>query len=104
MPLRYEHLEKVEKHAGLLGLLIAIMVSLGGLAEITPLFLRAQRVEPAPGVKPYDALRLAGKDIYVREACYQCHKAAGKPYQRPMVPTITPQTIINYDPKADWPQ
>jgi cytochrome c oxidase cbb3-type subunit II len=73
MPLRYEHLEKVEKHAGLLGMLIAIMVSLGGLAEITPLFIKAHRVQPAPGVKPYDALRLAGKDVYVREACFQCH-------------------------------
>jgi hypothetical protein len=38
------------------------------------------------------------------EACYQCHKAAGKPYLRPMIPTVPPQTIINYDPKADWPQ
>ena len=73
MPLRYEHLEKVEKHAGILGLLIAIMVSLGGLAELTPLFVRAHEIAPAPGVKPYDALRLAGRDIYVREACFQCH-------------------------------
>jgi cytochrome c553 len=38
------------------------------------------------------------------EACYQCHKAAGKPYLRPMIPTAPPQTIINYDPAADWPQ
>ena len=73
MPLRYKHLETVEKHAGLLGALIAIMVSLGGLAEITPLFIKAHTVEPAPGFKPYDALRLAGKDIYVREGCYSCH-------------------------------
>src|SRR5262245_41814435 len=73
MALRYEHIEKIEKHAGLLGMLIAIMVSLGGLAEVMPLFVRANRVEPAPGVRPYDALRLAGKDVYVREACFQCH-------------------------------
>ena len=38
------------------------------------------------------------------EACYQCHKAAGKPYLRPMIPSVPPQTIINYDPKAVWPQ
>lgn len=38
------------------------------------------------------------------EACYQCHKAAGKPYLRPMIPSVAPQTIINYDPKAEWPQ
>ncbi len=73
MPLRYKHFEKIEKHAGLLGVLIAIMVSLGGLAEITPLFIKAHTVEAAPGFKPYDALRLAGKDIYVREGCYLCH-------------------------------
>lgn len=73
MAIRYKHLEKIEKHAGLLGVLIAIMVSLGGLAEITPLFIKAHTVEPAPGFKPYDALRLAGKDIYVREGCYLCH-------------------------------
>lgn len=73
MPLRYKHLEVIEKNAGLLGVMIAIMVSLGGLAEITPLLIRAHSVEAAPGVKPYDALRLAGRDIYVREGCYTCH-------------------------------
>jgi cytochrome c oxidase cbb3-type subunit 2 len=73
MALRYTHFEKIEKHAGLLGILIAIMVSLGGLAEITPLFVKAHTVEPAPGFKPYDALRLAGKDVYVREGCHNCH-------------------------------
>jgi cytochrome c oxidase cbb3-type subunit 2 len=49
------------------------MVAMGGLAEITPLFIQAHSVAPAPGQKPYDALRLAGKDIYVREGCYLCH-------------------------------
>ena len=66
-------LEIIEKNAGLLGVVILVLVSLGGLAEVTPLFFTAHTVAPAPGVKPYDALRLAGKDIYVREACYQCH-------------------------------
>jgi len=69
----YKQFEQIEKHAGLLGILIAIMVSLGGLAEITPLFMEAHSVKPAPGVKPYDALRLIGKDVYVREGCYLCH-------------------------------
>jgi len=69
----YKYFEAVEKHAGLLGILILIMVTFGGLAEITPLFIQAHSVSPAPGVKPYDALRLAGKDIYVREGCYLCH-------------------------------
>ncbi len=69
----YKHFEAIEKHAGLLGILIAIMVSLGGLAEITPLFVQAHSVKAPPGVKPYDALRLMGRDVYVREGCYLCH-------------------------------
>jgi len=71
--LKYRHFEAIEKHAGLLGVLIAFMVALGGLAEITPLFMEAHEVEPAPGVVPYDPLRLAGRDVYVREGCYACH-------------------------------
>jgi cytochrome c oxidase cbb3-type subunit 2 len=69
----YKYFEAIEKNAVLLGILILVMVSLGGLAEIVPLFIQAHAVAPAPGVKPYDPLRLAGKDIYVREGCYLCH-------------------------------
>jgi cytochrome c oxidase cbb3-type subunit 2 len=71
--LRYEHLEAIEKHAGKLAALIAVMIAFGGLAEITPLFVTAHKVKPAANARPYDPLRLAGRDIYVREACYQCH-------------------------------
>src|SRR5215510_4913060 len=66
-------LARIEQNVGLLAVVIVALVSLGGLAEITPLFVNAHTVAPAPGLKPYDALRLAGRDIYVREACYQCH-------------------------------
>ena len=69
----YKYFEAIEKNAVLLGILILVMVALGGLAEIIPLFIQAHAVAPAPGVKPYDPLRLAGKDIYVREGCYACH-------------------------------
>lgn len=69
----YKYFEAVEKHAGKLGILTAIMVSIGGLAEITPLFVEAHTITASEGVRPYDALRLAGKDIYVREGCYTCH-------------------------------
>ena len=69
----YKHFEAIEKHVGLLGILIAIMVSLGGLAEITPLFMQAHTIKAPTGVKPYDPLRLAGRDIYVREGCFLCH-------------------------------
>ena len=69
----YKYFEAIEKNAALLGILTLVMVSLGGLSEITPLFVEANTVTPPPGVKPYDPLRLAGKDIYVREGCYLCH-------------------------------
>lgn len=73
MGLNYKHWEKLEKNALLLGVLIVVMVSFGGLAEIVPLFKDAQTVKPAPGVAPYEPLRLAGRDVYVREGCYLCH-------------------------------
>lgn len=69
----YKYFEAIEKNAVLLGVLTFLMVLSGGLAEIVPLFVEAQALKPAPGVKPYDALRLAGKDVYVREGCYLCH-------------------------------
>ena len=65
--------EKLEKNIGLLAVLTAIAVSLGGLAEIVPMMHDAQAVDPLPGVKPYPALELAGRDVYVREGCYNCH-------------------------------
>ena len=65
--------EKIEKNVGLLAVLIAVAVSFGGLAEIVPLMYQAEAVEPLEGVKPYPALELAGRDIYVREGCYNCH-------------------------------
>ena len=69
----YRHFEFVEKHVWLLGILTAVMVSLGGLAEVLPLFIEARSVKPPENVKPYDPLRLAGRDVYVREGCYLCH-------------------------------
>ncbi len=65
--------EKIEKNVGLMGGLIAIAISFGGLAEIVPLMFQAETIEPAPGVVAYPALELAGRDVYVREGCYNCH-------------------------------
>src|SRR5262245_56401593 len=79
MGLQYKHWEKLEKNAGLFAVLIAVVISFGGLAEIVPLFIRAHTVEPAPGIKPYEALRLAGRDVYVREGCYLCHSQMIRP-------------------------
>jgi len=65
--------EKIEKNVTLMAILIAAAISFGGLVEIVPLMFQAQTIQPAPGVKPYPALELAGRDIYVREGCYGCH-------------------------------
>jgi len=65
--------EKVEKNVGLLAVLVAAVVAVGGLVEIVPLMHQAEVVEPLPGVTPYAPLELAGRDVYVREGCYNCH-------------------------------
>jgi cytochrome c oxidase cbb3-type subunit 2 len=65
--------EKIEKNIGLMAVLVAVAVSFGGLAEIVPLMFQAETINPLPGVKPYPALQLAGRDVYVREGCYNCH-------------------------------
>ena len=64
---------KIEKNIGLMAVLVTVALSLGGLAEIVPLMYQAEAIEPLPGVKPYPPLQLAGRDIYVREGCYNCH-------------------------------
>ena len=65
--------EKIERNIGLMAVLIAAAVSFGGLAEIVPLMHQAEAIQPLPGVKPYPALQLAGRDVYIREGCYNCH-------------------------------
>ena len=71
--------ERIEKNVGLLGVLTAVAISFGGLAEIVPLYFSGQVTEPAPGVEPYTALQLEGRDVYVREGCYVCHSQMVRP-------------------------
>lgn len=71
--------ETVEKNAGLLGVLVAIVISVGGLVEIVPLAFTAEVTQPAPGIEPYTALQLEGRDIYIREGCYNCHSQMVRP-------------------------
>jgi len=63
----------LEKNIGLMSILFVIAISLGGLAEIVPLMFQANVIEPVPGLKPYPPLQLAGRDVYIREGCYNCH-------------------------------
>ncbi len=69
----------IEKNIGLLGILIAIVISVGGLVEVVPLYFSSQMTTPAPGIKPLPALELEGRDIYVREGCYNCHSQMVRP-------------------------
>ncbi|MEO8016561.1 MAG: cytochrome-c oxidase, cbb3-type subunit II [Pseudomonadota bacterium] len=71
--------ETVEKKVAWLGVWIAIVISIGGLVEIVPLYLSSEVTTPAPGVKPYPALALEGRDIYLREGCYNCHSQMIRP-------------------------
>lgn len=73
--------EAIEKKVGLLGVLIAIAISAGGLVQIVPLYFQSQVTQPTPGIKPYDALRLAGRDVYIREGCYVCHSQMVRPFR-----------------------
>ena len=73
--------DKVEKNVGLLIILVIGVISIGGLVQIIPLFFQDSLTEPVAGLKPYSALRLEGRDIYVRESCYVCHSQMIRPFR-----------------------
>ncbi len=73
--------DKVEKNIGLMIVLIIAVISVGGLVQIVPLFFQDSLTEPVAGLKPYSALRLEGRDIYVREGCYLCHSQMIRPFR-----------------------
>jgi cytochrome c oxidase cbb3-type subunit II len=73
--------EKVETNIGLMAILVIIVISFGGLVEIVLLFFLKDTTEPVQGLKPYTALQLEGRDIYVREGCYLCHSQMIRPFR-----------------------
>lgn len=73
--------EVVEKNIGLMAILVVIVISFGGLAEIVPLFFIKDTTQPVEGLKPYTALQLEGRDIYIREACNACHSQMVRPFR-----------------------
>jgi cytochrome c oxidase cbb3-type subunit 2 len=73
--------ERVETNNFLMIVLILIAVAFGGLVEIVPLFFQKSTTEPVTGVKPLTALQLAGRDVYVREGCYNCHSQMIRPFR-----------------------
>jgi len=78
--MRFSH-EKIETNSFLLIVLTLLTVSIGGLVEIVPLYFQKSTTEAVQGVKPYGALELAGRDIYVREGCYNCHSQMIRPFR-----------------------
>jgi len=78
--MKFSH-EWIEKNPWLLIALVTLVVSVGGAVEIIPLFFQKSTTEPVAGLKPYSALRLTGRDIYVREGCYTCHSQMIRPFR-----------------------
>jgi cytochrome c oxidase cbb3-type subunit 2 len=73
--------DKVETSVALLVILTVLVVAVGGLVEIVPLFFQKSTTEPVEGLKPYNALQIEGRDVYVREGCYLCHSQMIRPFR-----------------------
>lgn len=101
---KYKYFEAIEKRTWLLGVMTAIFVSFGGLAEIVPLFAAANSVEAPKDVKPYSPLRLAGFETYVQNGCYLCHsqmiRHLGFETQRYGVASVAEESV--YDRPMQW--
>jgi cytochrome c oxidase cbb3-type subunit 2 len=78
--MKFSH-DWIEKNPWLLIALVTLVISVGGAVEILPLFFQKSTTEPVAGLKPYSPLRLTGRDIYVREGCYNCHSQMVRPFR-----------------------
>ena len=101
--MKFTH-EWIEKNPWLLIGLILVVVSFGGLVEIVPLFFQHSTTEPVAGLKPYSPLRLAGRDVYVREACYQCHSQMIRKlrFETQRYGSATDASEVVYDRPFQW--
>src|SRR5512134_3462622 len=73
--------EKIETSNFLMIVLILLVVAVGGIVEIVPLFFQRSTTQPVEGLKPYTALEVAGRDVYIREGCYNCHSQMIRPFR-----------------------
>ncbi|MBX9705400.1 MAG: cytochrome-c oxidase, cbb3-type subunit II [Gammaproteobacteria bacterium] len=71
----------IERNIGLMLVLVILTISVGGLVEIVPLFFQKSTTQAVQGMKPYTALQLAGRDVYLREGCYGCHSQMIRPFR-----------------------
>jgi cytochrome c oxidase cbb3-type subunit 2 len=94
----------IEKNTAIMGVLIALVISVAGLVEIVPLMFQSQTTEPAPGIKPYTAVQLEGRDIYIREGCYNCHSQMVRPFADEVLrygpPSVAGESV--YDRPFQW--
>ena len=94
----------IERNQGLLIVLVILVVSIGGLVEIVPLSFQKSVTEPVAGLKPYTPLQLTGRDIYIREGCYNCHSQMVRPF-RAEVERYGPYSVAGefvYDRPFQW--
>jgi cytochrome c oxidase cbb3-type subunit 2 len=94
----------VERNQALLIILVILVVAVGGIVEIVPLSFQKSVTEPVAGLKPYGALQLTGRDIYVREGCYNCHSQMVRPF-RAEVERYGPFSVAGefvYDRPFQW--
>jgi cytochrome c oxidase cbb3-type subunit II len=94
----------IERNQALLIVLVILVVAVGGLVEIVPLSFQKSVTEPVAGLKPYGALELTGRDIYVREGCYNCHSQMIRPF-RAEVERYGPYSVAGefvYDRPFQW--
>jgi cytochrome c oxidase cbb3-type subunit 2 len=101
--MKFTH-DLIEKNQALLIVLVVLAVSVGGLVEILPLSFQKSVTEPVAGLKPYTALQLTGRDIYVREGCYNCHSQMIRPF-RAEVERYGPYSVAGefvYDRPFQW--
>ena len=94
----------IERNQALLIVLVILVVAVGGLVEIVPLSFQKSVTEPVAGLKPYGALELTGRDIYVREGCYNCHSQMVRPF-RAEVERYGPYSVAGefvYDRPFQW--
>ena len=94
----------IEKNIGWMIVLVILVISVGGLVEIVPLYFQRSTTEPIAGLKPYNALQLAGRDIYIREGCYNCHSQMVRPF-RAEVERYGPYSVAGefvYDHPFQW--
>jgi len=96
--------DMIERNQALLIVLVILVVAVGGLVEIVPLYFQKYVTEPVTGLKPYTALQLTGRDVYIREGCYNCHSQMVRPF-RAEVERYGPYSVAGefvYDRPFQW--